>query len=75
MAEVKKSIKVGLTTIVVVVNRITYYSLSDIEKAGNANKVTININAYRTSEVNTLVTFLTNKKYNIDDVVYFTKIK
>lgn len=44
-----------------------------IKKVGNANKVTIKINAYRTSEVNTLVTFLTNKKYNIDDVVYFTK--
>ena len=44
-----------------------------IKKVGNANKVTIKINAYRTSKVNTLVTFLINKKYNIDDVVYFTK--
>lgn len=44
-----------------------------IKKVENANKVTIKINAYRKSKIDTLVTFLTNKKYNIDDVVYFTK--
>lgn len=44
-----------------------------IEKVENANKVTIKINPYRNSDFETFVTFLTNKKYNIDDVVYFKK--
>ena len=60
-------------TIVAVFNRITYYGLSGFEKAENTNKVTIKANAYIKSNIDTLVTFLTNKKYNIDDVVYFTK--
>lgn len=46
-----------------------------IKKVGNANKVTLKINASKTSDSDAYVTFLTNKKYNIDDVVYFTKIK
>ena len=44
-----------------------------IEKVGNANKVTIKINTYRKGGINTYMTFLTNKKYNIDDIVYFKK--
>lgn len=44
-----------------------------IKKVENANKVTIKINTYRKGGVNTYMTFLTNKKYNVDDVVYFTK--
>lgn len=41
--------------------------------SGNANKVTLKINASKTSDSDACVTFLTNKQYNIDDVVYFTK--
>ena len=44
-----------------------------IKKVGNANKVTLKINASKTSDSDAYVTFLTNKQYNIDDVVYFTK--
>ena len=44
-----------------------------IEKVENANKVTIKINASKVSDTDTYITFLTNKKYNIDDVVYFKK--
>lgn len=44
-----------------------------IKKDGNANKVTIKINASKVSDADTYITFLTNKKYNIDDVVYFKK--
>lgn len=44
-----------------------------IVKVENINKVTIKINASKTSDVDTYMTFLTNKQYNIDDVVYFTK--
>lgn len=44
-----------------------------IKKVENANKVTIKINASKVSDADVYVTFLTNKKYNIDDVVYFTK--
>lgn len=42
-------------------------------KVGNVNEVTIKINAYKTSNIDTFVTFVTNKQYNVDDVVYFTK--
>lgn len=44
-----------------------------IKKDGNANKVTIKINPSKVSDTDTYITFLTNKKYNIDDVVYFKK--
>lgn len=56
-----------------------YYIPSDkgvvisIKKVENANKVTLKINASKTSDSDAYVTFLTNKQYNIDDVVYFTK--
>ena len=45
----------------------------EVEKVENINRVTIKINASKTSDVDTYMTFLTNKQYNIDDVVYFTK--
>ena len=58
---------------------LKYYSLSDkgvvvsIEKAENGNEVTIRMIKYlKRSEVDTYITFLTNKQYNINDTVYFT---
>lgn len=45
----------------------------EVEKVENINRVTIKINASKTNDVDTYMTFLTNKQYNIDDVVYFTK--
>lgn len=56
-----------------------YYIPSDngvvvgIKKVENANKVTIKINTSKVSNTDAYITFLTNKKYNIDDIVYFTK--
>ena len=56
-----------------------YYIPSDkgvvisIKKVENINEVTIKINASKTSNADAYVTFLTNKQYNIDDLVYFTK--
>lgn len=56
-----------------------YYIPSDkgvvisIKKVENINEVTIKINASKKSDSDAYVTFLTNKQYNIDDVVYFTK--
>ena len=56
-----------------------YYIPSDkgvvisIKKVENFNEVTIKINPSKTNGVDTYMTFLTNKQYNIDDVVYFTK--
>ena len=56
-----------------------YYIPSDkgvvisIKKVENINEVTIKINASKVSDTDTYMTFLTNKKYNIDDVVYFKK--
>lgn len=44
-----------------------------IKKVENINEVTIKINASKVSDTDAYITFLTNKKYNIDDVVYFTK--
>ena len=44
-----------------------------IKKVDNINEVTIKINPYKKSGVDNYMTFPTNKKYNIDDVVYFTK--
>lgn len=55
-----------------------YYIPSDkgvvisIKKVKNINEVTIKINASKISDID-YVTFVTNKQYNIDDVVYFTK--
>ena len=40
---------------------------------GNDNKVTIKLNSSKVSNTDNYLTFLTNKQYNIDDVVYFTK--
>ena len=58
---------------------LKYYSLSDkgvvvrIEKVENGNEVTIRMIKYlKRSEVDTYITFLTNKQYNINDTVYFT---
>ena len=58
---------------------LEYCSLSDkgvvvsIEKAENGNEVTIRMIKYlKRSEVDTYITFLTNKQYNINDTVYFT---
>ena len=44
-----------------------------IKKVENMNEVTIKVIASKTSDIDVYVTFLTNKQYNIDDVVYFTK--
>ena len=55
-----------------------YYIPSDkgvvisIKKVENINEVTIKI-ASKVSNTNTYITFVTNKQYNIDDIVYFTK--
>lgn len=43
-----------------------------IKKVENINEVTIKI-ASKVSNTNAYITFVTNKQYNIDDVVYFTK--
>lgn len=47
--------------------------VTKIKKLGNINEVTIKINAYKTNDIDTFVTFLTDKQYSIDDTVYFTK--
>lgn len=44
-----------------------------VKKVENINELTIKINPYKKSGIDNYMTFLTNKKYNIDDVVYFTK--
>lgn len=44
-----------------------------IKKVENINEVTIKINSYKVRNTNAYITFPTNKQYNIDDVVYFTK--
>ena len=44
-----------------------------IKKVENINEVTIKINASKIISTDAYVTFPTNKQYNIDDVVYFTK--
>lgn len=43
-----------------------------IKKVENINEVTIKI-ASKVSNTNAYITFVTNKQYNIDDVIYFTK--
>ena len=56
-----------------------YYIPSDkgvvisIKKVENINEVTIKINPFKKGDIDAYITFLTNKQYNIDDVVYFTK--
>ena len=56
-----------------------YYIPSDkgvvisIKKVENINEVTIKISTSKVSSTDAYITFPTNKKYNIDDVVYFTK--
>ena len=47
--------------------------VSRIKKVENIHGVTIKINASKVSNTDAYITFLTNKQYNIDDVVYFTK--
>ena len=61
---------------------LEYYSNSDkgvvvrIEKVNYGNEVTIRMIKYlKRSDVDTYITFLTNKQYNINDTVYFTKLK
>lgn len=77
MKILKFSIIVALLLFMTSCNR--YYIPSDkgvvisIKKVENINEVTIKINASKTSNADAYVTFLTNKQYNIDDVVYFTK--
>ena len=44
-----------------------------IKKVDNINEVTIKINPFKKGDIDAYVTFPTDKKYNIDDVVYFTK--
>ena len=44
-----------------------------IKKVDNINEVTIKINPFKKGDIDAYVTFPTNKQYNIDDVVYFTK--
>ena len=77
MKILKFSIIVTLLLFITSCNR--YYIPSDkgvvisIKKVENINEVTIKINASKVSDNDTYITFLTNKKYNIDDVVYFKK--
>ena len=45
-----------------------------VKKVENCNEVTIMIKSYKQGSISkTRLTFVTNKQYNIDDVVYFTK--
>lgn len=76
MKILKFSIIVILLSFITSCNR--YYIPSDkgvvisIKKVENINEVTIKI-ASKVSNTNAYITFVTNKQYNIDDVVYFTK--
>lgn len=76
MKILKFSIIVALLLFITSCNR--YYIPSDkgvvisIKKVENFNEVTIKINSSKKSDID-YVTFPTNKQYNIDDVVYFTK--
>ena len=73
----KFSIIITLLLFITSCNR--YYIPSDkgvvisIKKVKNINEVTIKINASKVSNTDAYITFPTNKQYNIDDVVYFTK--
>lgn len=76
MKILKFSIIVALLLFMTSCNR--YYIPNDkgvvisIKKVENINEVTIKI-ASKVSNTNAYITFVTNKQYNIDDVVYFTK--
>lgn len=76
MKILKFSIIVALLLFMTSCNR--YYIPSDkgvvisIKKVENINEVTIKITS-KVSNTNAYITFVTNKQYNIDDVVYFTK--
>lgn len=76
MKILKFSIIVILLLFITSCNR--YYIPNDkgvvisIKKVENINEVTIKI-ASKVSNTNAYITFVTNKQYNIDDVVYFTK--
>ena len=77
MKILKSSIIASLLLFMTSCNR--YYISSDkgvvisIKKVENINEVIIKINAYKVSNTDAYITFLTNKQYNVDDVVYFTK--
>ena len=77
MKILKSSIIASLLLFMTSCNR--YYIPSDkgvvisIKKVENINEVTIKINTSKLSNTDAYITFLTNKQYNIDDVVYFTK--
>ena len=77
MKILKSSIIASLLLFMTSCNR--YYIPSDkgvvisIKKVENINEVTIKINASKVSNTDAYITFPTNKQYNIDDVVYFTK--
>lgn len=46
----------------------------NVKKVNDGNEVTIKIKPYKHSDIFIKnITFLTNKQYNIDDTVYFTK--
>lgn len=45
----------------------------NIKKVENINEVTIKISTSKISSTDAYITFPTNKQYNINDVVYFTK--
>ena len=76
MKMLKFSIIVALLLFMTSCNR--YYIPNDkgvvisIKKVENINEVTIKITS-KVSNTNAYITFVTNKQYNIDDVVYFTK--
>ena len=77
MKILKSSIIASLLLFMTSCNR--YYIPSDkgvvisIKKVENINEVTIKINASKVSDTDAYITFLTNKQYNVDDVVYFKK--
>lgn len=77
MKILKFSIIISLLLFMTSCNR--YYIPSDkgvvinIKKVENINEVTIKISTSKISSTNAYITFPTNKQYNIDDVVYFTK--
>ena len=77
MKILKSSIIASLLLFMTSCNR--YYIPSDkgvvisIKKVENINEVTIKINSSKVSNTVAYITFLTNKQYNIDDIVYFTK--
>lgn len=77
MKILKFSIIVALLLFITSCNR--YYIPSDkgvvisIKKVENFNEVTIKISTSKINSTDAYITFPTNKQYNIDDVVYFTK--